>query len=159
VGPATEAALRRWHVAADLVPPQATAEALVAAFPAPRSGDGGVLLPQAAEARPTLAEGLRAAGWEVTTVDAYATAPVRPPPEALAGARAADAIAFASPSAVGSWLAAAGPDGVPPVVACIGPTTTAAARRHGLRVDVEAVAQTADGLVDALVSFLRTRGA
>ena len=159
VGPATEAALRRWHVAADLVPPQATAEALVAAFPAPRSGDGRVLLPQAAEARSTLAEGLRAAGWEVTTVDAYTTAPVRPPAEALAGARAADAIAFASPSAVVSWLAAAGPDGVPPVVACIGPTSTAAARRHGLRVDVEAVEQTADGLVDALVSFLRTRGA
>src|SRR5215213_380573 len=91
VGPATAAALARWHVAADLVPDEAVGEALVDAFP---RAPGRVLVAQAAGARPVVAEGLRAAGWEVVVVEAYRTVPAVPDPDVLLVAKAADAITF-----------------------------------------------------------------
>ncbi|MDQ3147169.1 MAG: uroporphyrinogen-III synthase, partial [Actinomycetota bacterium] len=111
------------------------------------------LLPQAAGARPALGEGLRAAGWEVQVAEAYRTAPVLPSPDALAAARAADAITFTSSSTVEHFVAAGGLDAVPSVVACIGPATAATARALGLTVDIEAAEHTVDGLVAALTSF------
>jgi uroporphyrinogen III methyltransferase/synthase len=150
VGPATAAALAAFGVRADLVldAGEAVAESLVAAFPA---GPGRVLLPQAAGARPVLAEGLRAKGWEVDTVEAYRTvAAGPPPPEVLAAARAADAVTFTSSSTVRHALDVLGLEHVPPVVACIGPVTAATAREHGLEVAVVAADHTAAGLARAL---------
>jgi uroporphyrinogen III methyltransferase/synthase len=150
VGPGTAAALAARGIVADLVPASAVAEALVEAFPA---GAGRVLLPQAAAARPVLAEGLRAKGWTIDVVEAYRTVPARPSDEALAAAAKADAIAFTSSSTVTSWLALGAP--LPPVVACIGPVTAATAAEHGVPVTVVATEHTVDGLVDALVAALR----
>jgi uroporphyrinogen III methyltransferase / synthase len=105
VGPATEAALRAWGVAPDLVPEVATTAALGESFPRfsggpprrspgpprstggplrqspgpPRStprGPGRVLLARADLANPELAVVLRAKGWEATEVVAYHTVPV-----------------------------------------------------------------------------------
>ncbi len=149
VGPGTAGALAARGVVADLVPPSAVAEALVEAFPA---GAGQVLIPQAAAARPVLAEGLRAKGWRVDVVDAYRTVPAQPTDEALAAAAKADAIAFTSSSTVTSWLALGAT--LPPVVACIGPVTAATASEHGVPVTVVATEHTVDGLVDALVGVL-----
>jgi uroporphyrinogen-III synthase len=151
IGPGTAATLRRWGVAADLLPPRFVAESMVEAFP---SGPGRVLLPRAAVARDALPDGLRAKGWTVEVVEAYRTE--RPPvTEAMrATARSADAVTFTSSSTVGNYLEAVGIDAIPPVVACIGPVTAETARRRGLRVDVEAVEHTVDGLVDALVAHL-----
>jgi uroporphyrinogen III methyltransferase/synthase len=150
VGPGTAAALADRGVVADLVPGSAVAEALVDAFPA---GRGRVLLPQAAAARPVLAEGLRGKGWQVEVVEAYRTVAARPSDEALAAAAKADAIAFTSSSTVTSWLAL--DTTLPPVVACIGPVTAATAAEHGVPVTVVATEHTVDGLVDALVGALR----
>ena len=150
VGPGTAGALAARGVVADLVPASAVAEALVEAFPA---GAGRVLLPQAAAARPVLAEGLRAKGWTVDVVEAYRTVPARPTDEALAEAAKADAIAFTSSSTVTSWLALGAT--LPPVVACIGPVTAATAAEHGVPVTVVATEHTVDGLVEALLSALR----
>ena len=150
VGPGTAGALAARGVVADLVPASAVAEALVEAFPA---GAGRVLLPQAAAARPVLADGLRAKGWSVDVVEAYRTVPARPPDDALAAAAKADAIAFTSSSTVTSWLALGAT--IPPVVACIGPVTAATAATHGVPVTVVATEHTVDGLVDALVAALR----
>jgi uroporphyrinogen III methyltransferase/synthase len=150
VGPGTAAALAARGIVADLVPASAVAEALVEAFPA---GAGRVLLPQAAAARPVLADGLRAKGWTVDVVEAYRTIPARPSDDALAAAAKADAIAFTSSSTVTSWLALGAP--LPPVVACIGPVTAATAAEHGVPVTVVATEHTVDGLVDALVAALR----
>jgi uroporphyrinogen III methyltransferase/synthase len=150
VGPGTSAALAARGIVADLVPASAVAEALVEAFPA---GAGRVLLPQAAAARPVLADGLRAKGWTVDVVEAYRTIPARPSDDALAAAAKADAIAFTSSSTVTSWLALGAP--LPPVVACIGPVTAATAAEHGVPVTVVATEHTVDGLVDALVAALR----
>ncbi|MDQ6724950.1 MAG: uroporphyrinogen-III C-methyltransferase [Actinomycetota bacterium] len=152
IGPGTAAALAARGVVADLQSAEAVGEALVDAFP---SGPGAVLLPQAAAARAVVADGLRASGWQVDVVEAYRTVAARPPAEALAAAAKADAIAFTSSSTVTSWLDMAGPDALPPVVACIGPVTAATAAEHGVPVTVVATEHTVAGLVDALVSALR----
>ena len=151
VGPGTAAALAARGVVADRVPSSAVAEALVEAFPA---GAGRVLLPQAAAARPVLADGLRAKGWAVDVVEAYRTVPARPSDDALAAAAKADAIAFTSSSTVTSWLALGAT--LPPVVACIGPVTAATAAEHNVAVTVVATEHTVDGLVEALMLALRS---
>ncbi|HWC10381.1 MAG TPA: uroporphyrinogen-III synthase, partial [Acidimicrobiales bacterium] len=111
---------------------------------------GRVLVPQGALARDTVAEGLAAKGWSVEVVEAYRTVPAAPGADVLAAAAKADAVAFTSGSTVERYLAAAGSPAVPPVVACIGPVTAAAARERGLDVTVTATEATVDGLVQAL---------
>lgn len=159
VGPGTAAALAARGVAADLVPERSLAEGLVEAFPGPPAAGGGpVLIPQAAAARPTLAEGLRAKGWRVATVEAYRTVGVKPSVAALAAAATADAIAFTSASTVTHYLDAAGLEALPPTVVCIGPVTAAAARAEGLAVTAVASDHTLDGLVAAVVGVLGPAG-
>jgi uroporphyrinogen-III synthase len=147
VGPATAAAVEAAGVAVDLVAREAVAEALVEAFP---DGPGSVLLPQAERARAVLADGLRAKGWDVRVVAAYATAPVEPSEEVLRAAATADAITFLSASATETWP----PDCVPSRVVCIGPITAAAARDRGIAVAAVADPHTIDGVIGALVAVL-----
>lgn len=145
IGRGTAAALARWLVVADLLPPDAVAESLLDALPAEAHR---ALLPAAADARPVLAEGLRARGWSVHTIDVYATRPLAPP------SFDADAITFMSSSAVDAYVDANGTNNVPSLVACIGPITAATARQRGLSVDVEAAEHSVDGLVDGLLARL-----
>jgi uroporphyrinogen III methyltransferase/synthase len=156
IGPGTAAALRSHGVVADLTPATSVAESLVDALrPLRGQGRAHILLPQAADARPVLADGLRQAGWTVSAVEAYRTTPATPPPERLEAAAKADAIAFTSSSTVDNYLAAAGPSAVPPAVVCIGPITAATARSRGLTVTAEAAEHNLDGLVAAVVGSLR----
>ncbi|MGP8059305.1 MAG: uroporphyrinogen-III C-methyltransferase [Acidimicrobiales bacterium] len=155
VGDATAGALAVHQLSADLVPATASAEGLVDEFPPPTPG-ARVLFVRAEGARPTLAAGLAAKGWPVDEVVAYRTRPAPAPPEAMVAELArADAVTFASPSAVDAYLAArdgAGrPLGVPALVACIGPVTAGAARRAGLGGVTEARRPTPASLVEALV--------
>ncbi len=124
--------------------------------PAGACHDRAVLLPQAAGAQPALRRGLEALGWRVEAVEAYRTVPRPLPLEVLSAAGGADAICFASPSAVTSYLDQAKAAGakVPPVVACIGGTTAATARERGLEVVAEASEHTAGGLAAALAGAL-----
>jgi uroporphyrinogen III methyltransferase/synthase len=149
IGEATAEALAAHGLVADLVPERFVAESLVDAFP---DGPGRVLLPQAADARDALAEGLRRRGWGVDVVEAYRTERVQPPADVLAAAAVADAITFTSSSTVTNYLDLDVP--VPPVVACIGPITAATARQRGLMVDAVAGVHSVDGLVAALVKLL-----
>jgi uroporphyrinogen-III synthase len=151
VGPGTAAALRAAGIEPALVPARFVAEALLAAFP---PGPGRVLLPQASAARPVLADGLRAAGWDVDAVVAYRTSPAQPSGAVLERAARADAITFTSGSTVAGFVAAAGVDGVPPVVVCIGPVTASAAEAAGLKVAAVAAEHTISGLVAAVTSAL-----
>ncbi|MGH9127249.1 MAG: uroporphyrinogen-III C-methyltransferase, partial [Acidimicrobiales bacterium] len=73
IGPGTAAALAKFSLVADLVPPEFVAESLVEAFPSPPPAGGRVLLPRAASARNVLPAGLAALGWQVTVVEAYRT--------------------------------------------------------------------------------------
>ena len=160
VGSVTAAALAAWHLVADLVPEVETAAGLVAAMPgAPAGPDRAtVLFPRAAGARPTLADGLRGKGWDVTEVDAYRTIPATAADgataDALEAAAAADAVTFTSPSTATSYAALSAGRRRPPVVACIGPVTAAAARAAGFTVDVVAAEPSAAGLVAALAAHV-----
>ncbi len=151
VGRATADALRRRGIVADLIPPKSNAESLVAAFPMAPRGGGRVLLPQADRARSVLSDGLVARHWDVEVITAYRTVAAEVPADLLDRALAADAICFTSGSTVESWVAAAG-TATPPVVASIGPMTTAAAARAGVQVTTEADTASIDGLVAALVA-------
>lgn len=152
VGTATAAALRKRGVIADIVPERQTAEGMLAALEGENLGGRRVLLPQAANARPTLADGLRARGAVVTEAVFYDTRP-RPLDDATRQAVVtADFVTFASGSAVASLIEAlGGPDALrTSKLVSIGPTTSAALRRHGLEPLAEAERHDIDGLVEAL---------
>ncbi len=101
-----------------------------------------------------VAPGLGAKGWQVDEAVAYRTVAGDVDPSAVAEARAADAVCFTSSSTVERTVELLGATGVPPVVASIGPVTTASARAAGLDVAAEADPHTLDGLVAALVAAL-----
>ena len=172
VGPATEAALRAWGVAPDLVPEVATTAALGESFPRstggpprrspgpPRStggplrGPGRVLLARADLANPELAVILRAKGWEATEVVAYHTVPIgRLDPAArrrLDGGEV-DWVAFTASSTVEGFLRGYGGPPPPGVrVAAIGPVTADTARSAGIPVATTATEHTIGGLVEAI---------
>ncbi len=155
IGPGTASALADFGIVADLVPARNVAEGLVEAFP---SGPGRVWLPQAADARPVLAGGLRAKGWTVEAVVAYRTVAVPLDERSQRAIASADAITFTSSSTVTNFVAAAGADAVPTTVISIGPITSATALDHGLAVTVEADPHTLDGLVAAVVRALPPDG-
>jgi uroporphyrinogen III methyltransferase / synthase len=157
VGPATEAALRAWGIAPDLVPEVATTAALGESFPrspGPPRGPGRVLLARADLANPELAVVLRAKGWEATEVVAYHTVPVgRLDPAArrrLDGGEV-DWVAFTASSTVEGFLRGYGGPPPPGVrVAAIGPVTADTARSAGIPVATTATEHTIGGLVEAI---------
>ncbi|HEY3438693.1 MAG TPA: uroporphyrinogen-III synthase [Actinotalea sp.] len=163
VGPGTAAALERIGVVADLVPAgERSARGLLAEFPPPPPDGGGqgltarVLVPHSDLAEPTLAHGLREAGWQVDDVVAYRT---------LSGASAGnelreavrsgafDAVLLSSASTVTNLVELVGtpPEGM--VVCCIGPRTELAALELGLPVHVIPESASAEGLVEALARY------
>lgn len=159
VGPATAGALAAHGLVADLVaepaPGEGAAAALLACFPPPGGpAEKPVLLPRAAGGREELGDGLARLGWVVEVVEAYRSV-VPPADEALLGSLpGADAVLFASPSAVEGFLALAGPERLPPAVVTIGPTTSAAARALGIEIAAEAATPSPEGLLDALEAVL-----
>ena len=152
IGPSTAAVLARHHLVADLVPDRFVADSLLDALATGGGGPARALLPRAAVARDVLPDGLRALGWEVDIVEAYRTQAVVPSPEQGAAVMAADAVTFTSSSTVTNFVEAFGVDGLPPLVACIGPVTAATARDLGIEPAIEAPEHTIDGLVAALVA-------
>jgi uroporphyrinogen-III synthase len=150
VGTATAAALRSAGTrAVDLVPAVQRAEHLAEEFVARVDGPQRVLIAQADRAAPTLAAALRRAGHEVVEAIAYRTVDVEPDADTLEAIDGADAVVFASGSAVESWCRAVG-DRRPPIVVAIGPSTAATAARLGLAVTGVAHEHSLDGLVDEL---------
>lgn len=162
VGPATAEALRAWeiepHWIAGGVAGRADAEGLLTELAPLVDRSRRVLLPQAADARPTLAEGLARAGAEVVPVVAYdkglpADAPRR------AGELFSTApigwVTFTSPRIVRHFTDLFGSDWDrrrPELKAVsIGPVTTAELRRQGVEPAAEAVRPGDEGMVEAVV--------
>lgn len=139
-----------------VVPTRQTAVDLLDAMPAPSEGARRVLVAQADRAEPVLVDGLRARGFEVRAVVAYATRlrrPTVPERDALA---AVDAVAFASGSAARAWAEAIGTR-TPPHVVVIGPATERAARAVGLQVTEVAADHSVEGLAAAVANALHAR--
>jgi uroporphyrinogen III methyltransferase / synthase len=161
VGPATADALRRAGIEPDLVPAEHWASGLVAEFPLHDavSPDNEVLFPCADQAPTTIAEGLSSKGWEVRRVEAYQTLALPPPDdEVLAKMAAADAVVFTAGSSATAYAALVGSEGLPlrlpPLVVCIGPTTSGVARALGMDGVEEAHGPSTEGIVNALIHHL-----
>ena len=151
IGPATAGVLARGNVIADLIPDRYVAESLAEAFPRPAAGGTGrILLVRAATAREVLPEGLRNKGWDVDVVEAYRTHKSEIAEDLRHTVTGADVITFTSASTVTNYFRAMGTREMPPVVACIGPITAAAARDQGVEVHVVSEEYTIPGLVSAL---------
>lgn len=159
VGPATAEALRAYGIEPHLQAARSDAEGLLAEL-APRVGRQlRVLLPQAADARRTLLEGLTRAGAEAVPVIAYdkrlpAEAPRRA--EELFGQEPIGWVTFTSPRVVrhfvelfeGEWERRR-----PELLAAsIGPVTTVELRRQGVEPAAEASAAGNAGLVAAVIA-------
>lgn len=143
VGSVTAEALRAGGVEVTFVPSRQRAAALVDELP---HGPGRVLVVQAVDAEPVLADGLAAKGWEVVAVTPYRSRPARPSAALQLAALAADAVLLASGSAARAWVDVFG-DSTPPVVVAIGPQTADAARLAGLKVTAVATDHSLVGLV------------
>lgn len=158
VGPATAASLRAVGIEPHLTATRADAEGLLADLAPFVDRSRRVLLPQAADARPTLAEGLRRAGAEAVAVVAYDKGM---PPEAREQAERLFAetplgwVTFTSPRIVRHFVELLGTDWErrrPELrAASIGPVTTAELRRQGVEEIAEAATPGDEGLVEAVV--------
>ena len=130
----------------DVVPATQRSQSLLDELGAAAEPGQRFLVAQADRADDTLASGLRRAGHQVTSVVAYRTVLRVPDRGAVDGA---DAVLFASGSAVAAWFDALGGE-LPPIVVSIGPTTTAVAERLGLKVTSTAADHSLGGLVAEL---------
>ena len=153
IGPGTAARAAAVGLTVRLVPDRSIAEGLVKAFPSPDPERGStlVVMARAAVARAVLPDSLRAAGWEVLDVAAYRNVAARLTDDQRRAVAASDGVVFTSSSTVKRLVAEVGADAVPPLVASIGPATSATAAEHGLEITVEAAEHTIDGVVAALV--------
>ena len=158
IGPATAEALAKLHLKVDLTPDEFVAESVADAFRCCSPAGKRVLLPRAETAREFLPEALRSFGAVVDVVPVYrAVVPEesrQAAERAWSGAKTPDWVTVTSSSTVTNLA-----ELVPVArlrasrIASIGPITSGAARGLGLPVAVEASPYTADGLIDALVSY------
>src|SRR5690606_21232658 len=127
----------RCGLRADLIAAVSTAEGLADALIAAASATD-LVLPQAENARSTLADRLRTAGWRVTTATVYRTVALTDP--AIERVERLDAATFASTATADSFAAAGPAAQLAAVLAtgcrcyAIGPETAAGMRRVGLPV-------------------------
>jgi len=171
VGPGTARALEAAGLDVALTARPSTAEHLVAAWPSVESAADSssaapssaattpptrlarVLFPRGDLAAPTLADGLRARGWQVDDVVAYRTVPADPPPPEIREAWHDGTIRAALLTSASTVRELVTRLGAPPsgtLLVAIGPTTAAEAHRHGLTLAATATEQTMTGLVSAL---------
>jgi uroporphyrinogen III methyltransferase/synthase len=164
VGSATADQLARYGIKVDLVPSEYRAEALASTLAAHGSLDGvRVLLPRADIGREVVSASLRQGGADVTDVVAYRTV--------LEESQSSDdgpdiyrmlldgelhVVTFTSASAVRNFAKIYGTEQAADLlahtcVASIGPVTTEAAARLGIKVTVQASTYTVPALVDAIV--------
>jgi uroporphyrinogen III methyltransferase/synthase len=160
VGEQTAEAVRAFGIRPELVPSgEQSSEGLLADFPPyddVLDPIDRVLLPRADIATETLAEGLRARGWEIDDVTAYRTVRAAPPAAEIRDAIKSggfQAVCFTSSSTVRNLVGIAGKPHNRTVVACIGPQTAATAREFGLRVDVQPETANVASLIEARAEF------
>jgi uroporphyrinogen III methyltransferase/synthase len=158
IGPATAKRVKDHHLAVDLQPSEFVAEAILREF---QEKEGSVenqrfLLARADQAREILPAELTRMGAIVDEAVAYRTVPET---EDVSGgiarfrAEGADLITFTSSSTVENFMDLKLP--LPPGLrtASIGPITTQAMKKLGLRVDIEASQYDIPGLITAIRNY------
>lgn len=150
VGPGTGKALATRLRDPDLVAQPSSAEGLAKMLiAAARPNAGRMLLPAGAKGRVVLRDRLVEAGFSVCHLIMYDTHPATAADGPVHLPATVDYVLFTSPSTVEGFLArSAVPRGAS--VVTIGPTTSAAVRARGLRVEREAREHSLDGLVQTL---------
>jgi uroporphyrinogen-III synthase len=164
VGDATATAIREHHLKVECLPKIATAGALADALIATGSLDNAKLLVITGNLnRDDLVRKLEDERAIVDRLQVYKTEQAdlsAHPAAADFRARGADAILFASSSAVQSYVdqavaLALGKDATRPLVGSIGPQTSDTLKQAGIPIAFEAKTPSLDALVDALVKALR----
>lgn len=164
VGPATARALRQQSIIPAIQAQRRDAVGLAQALTTRFGANAKVLVPQADDARPHLAEGLEAAGCEVETVVAYRKALPDDAPEALErilDAGPLDWVTFTSPRIVRHFVDLLGhrwPTCRSTLKSVsIGETTKGALREVGMEPTAVAQAPGVHGLVAAVVEWVEAR--
>lgn len=158
VGPKSAEALAEQGLAADLIPKDYRAEGVVALLKDRVSGKR-LLYPKAALARDLIPAELTAAGAQVISPVAYASAPPAGAAEKLqqALAEGLDLLTFTASSTVQNFVELLSAEAqlqakqVP--VASIGPLTSTTARGLGFKVDIEPENSTIEALVAAIKTY------
>ncbi|MBL9216205.1 MAG: uroporphyrinogen-III synthase [Opitutaceae bacterium] len=163
VGEATAAAVREQHLRVELQPRKASGEELAARLAEREALDSAkILVVTGNRNREALVEKLEAERAIVDQLPVYRTEETDLAADPVAAGfrrHGADAILFASPSAVQSFFDQAAalklePKARRPVAGSIGPTTTATMKQLGLPVDFEAGEATLESLVQGLLGKL-----
>ncbi|HXA14988.1 MAG TPA: uroporphyrinogen-III synthase, partial [Opitutaceae bacterium] len=163
VGDATAAALAALHLRADLVPAIATAEALAGELIEGVIDNAKILVVTGNLNRDTLVKQLEEARAIVDCLPVYETGKTDLSSDPAAEnfrQHGADAILFASSSAVDSFVAQAAAlqlakEARRPLAGSIGPQTSEAMKKAGLPVDFSAKTPSLDNLVEALLKKLK----
>lgn len=160
VGPATAQSLSSWGIKADLVPPEYSTEGILNTFRGKRIKGKALLLLRADLATGEMEMELEKRGAKVRRLSVYKTNFASNIDVEIAQKLArgdVDIITFTSASTVKGFMNVAGEyikNIKIPIIACIGPVTSAAAKDFNLKVDLVAREYTIEGLVSALKKYL-----
>jgi uroporphyrinogen-III synthase len=147
VGPGTARVLNELSGAYEpWMPKQHSAAGILAELPAPEPG-ARLLLPQSAQARPQLYEGLDQRGWNITQVTAYATTALHHP---LVNVSPGDAVLVTSSSAAEVWATLQTPK---VSILAIGEPTAQTLMQLGRPADAVLPEPTAEGALKALAQL------
>ena len=162
IGPGTASELAATGIRVDFMPSDYRAEGLIEYFKDVEIRGKRFLIPRAKVARDILPRTLKDRGAWVEVVEAYETLRPRIAPADMERllTPTPDAITFTSSSTVTNFVKLIESENLRAVlkevaIASIGPITSEAVRKHGLKVSVEAVDSTVPGLVQALQEYFR----
>ncbi len=154
IGKASADELKKYGLTADLVPPQFVAESLLEEMKKLNMNGKRVLIPCSADARPVLADGLRALGADVNRIHIYnAVKPEAIDAELIEQVKQADVITFTSSSTVTNFFDIVKPEGQ--ALASIGPVTSKTLEELGAAPQIVATEYTIAGLVQAMVDYYK----
>lgn len=144
IGSATASKLQQYGIHADIIPPKANSESLLAVLESIVTPAHKLLLVTATNSRDLLLN----LSCHVDKVCAYATVPATTMPSIAA----ADYITFTCSSAVENFMAISGNANIIAKTVSIGNVTSAALQKYGLSIDLQAATATIADLVDTIVN-------